>query len=234
MAAVSRLPPIVAEVVRRFLDSDAPRVAAFDADGTLWRGDVGEDFLRYLASERLLVHNDGAYARYDALHAETPERAYAFAVEVMAGLVDAELSAHAATFFERRFVGRVFSFVRPLLETLTAAGVECWVCSASPRWIVEAGAHALSIPRERVIGVDAELVAGRLTATVKSPVTAGQGKVTWLSRRGVTPGLAAGNGSLDQAMLEAAAFQLVIAPFDGNDTRLVDVARERGWPILRT
>ena len=43
--------------------------ACFDADGTIWRGDVGEDFLRELiAKERLIAPPPGdLYAQYEAM-----------------------------------------------------------------------------------------------------------------------------------------------------------------------
>jgi phosphoserine phosphatase len=108
------------------------------------------------------------------------------------------------------------------------------LCSASPRWIVEAGARALGVEPEHVIGVDAEVEAGVLTDRLRLPVTAGPGKVAWLSRRSVSPGFAAGNGELDLDMLQAAHHRLVVAPPDGIENALVRHARSAGWPILKT
>ncbi|MDP3235143.1 MAG: haloacid dehalogenase-like hydrolase [Myxococcales bacterium] len=232
MAGLDLLPPSVQAAVRPFLDSDAPQIAVFDADGTLWRGDVGEDLLRYLAATRLVVSD--AYARYDALVEHAPVEAYGYAVQVMAGLREAELQAVCTTFFAQRYFGRVFPFVRPLFDVLRHAAVTPWLCSASPRWIVEAGAKVLGVEPEHVIGVDAEVEAGVLTDRLRLPVTAGPGKVEWLSRRGVTPGFSAGNGELDLDMLQAARHRLVIAPPDGVENGLVRHARRSGWPILKT
>jgi phosphoserine phosphatase len=228
------LPVVAAQVTRAFLDSDAPRTAVFDADGTLWRGDVGEDFLRFLAASGALEDRGrGAFARYESLHQTHPEAAYAFAVEVMAGLLDMPLRSMCQQFFEQRFAGRVFPFVRPLLASLARAQVEVWVCSASPRWIVEAGAEALGLDPARVIGVESVVEGGRLTASIVFPITAGRGKVTHLRQRGVDWGFACGNGELDLEMLEAARYRLVIAPPDGAENGLVQRARAEGWPILK-
>jgi phosphoserine phosphatase len=232
MAALDLLPPSVQAAVRPFLKSDAPRTAVFDADGTLWRGDVGEDLLRYLAANRLVLAD--AYARYDALLDHAPIEAYGYAVRVMAGVREADLQTVCSTFFAQRYLGRVFPFVRPLFEVLRGAGVTPWLCSASPRWIVEAGAKALGVAPEHVIGVDADVEAGVLTDRLRLPVTAGPGKVAWLSRRSVSPGFAAGNGELDLDMLEAAHHRLVVAPPDGFENALVRHARSAGWPILKT
>lgn len=234
MRVAPRLPPVVETALAPFLE-EGEGDAVFDADGTLWRGDVGEDLLRYLASERRLASaREGVFARYDALHATAPVEAYRYAVEVMAGLEVHQLEALCGDFFRRRFLGRVFPWVRPLLARLQEREVPVWICSASPRWIVEAGARELGIPLDRVIGVDAALEGGRLTARVLDPVTAGPGKVTWLARRGARPGFACGNGELDRDMLEAARHRLVIAPFDGAENALVEHARTHRWPILKT
>ncbi|MBM4779777.1 MAG: hypothetical protein GQE15_18895 [Archangiaceae bacterium] len=236
MAALDRLPTPVQRAIRPFLaDASAPRAAVFDADGTLWRGDVGEDLLRYLGANALLPHAPpGVFAKYDALHGETPVEAYGFAVQVMQGLSEVELNRISESFFAQRFAGRVFPFVRPLFDVLRTSGVDVWICSASPRWIVEAGARSLGLETRNVIGVDVEVEQGALTNRLRLPVTAGPGKVTWLQRKQVSFGFAAGNGELDLDMLLAAAHRLVVAPFDGSENSLVRHARSHDWPILKT
>ncbi len=211
------------------------RAVVFDADGTLWRGDVGEDFLRYLAANNLLVAppREGAYAKYEAVNHHDPAASYAYAVTVMAGMREDELNLHAGTFFRQRFAGRVFPYVRPLVAQLEANGFDVWVCSASPRWAVEAGAVALGLPKARVIAVESEVSDGRLTSKLLAPVVAGPGKVTWLKRKGVAPLLAIGNGDLDLDMLAFATHAWVVAPPDGSKSMLVREAIARGWPISR-
>lgn len=210
------------------------RAVCFDADGTLWRGDVGEDLLRWLASEDRLPAHAGephVYAQYEQIHDRDPPEAYAFAVAAMAGLDEATLNGWCRDFFARRFAGRLFPFTRPLLAAFSAAGYQPWLVSASPRWIVQAGADALGVAR--VIAVDAEVEGGKLTARVKRPVPAGQGKVDLIRAAGLSPAFAAGNGTLDQPMLELAAARLVVAPFDDPGNALVRAAEQRGWPIQR-
>ncbi|MEW6430685.1 MAG: HAD family hydrolase [Myxococcota bacterium] len=210
------------------------RPVVFDADGTLWRGDVGEDLLRLLGQRRLLgAASDGVFARYEQLLKRDPSAAYAFAVEVLAGFAEAELQRVCDDFFAERYAGRVFRFVRPLLARLTHAGLTPWICSASPRWAVLPGARALGIEPAHVIGVTCAVEDGVLTGRVDQPVTCGPGKVTWLERHGVQPVLAFGNGDLDVDMLAAAARAVVVAPLDGPDNALVAEAKRRGWPVLR-
>jgi HAD superfamily phosphoserine phosphatase-like hydrolase len=206
----------------------------FDADGTLWRGDVGEDLLRFLVAEdRLPAHRGdrSLYARYERAHDRSPVAAYQLAVEVMAGLEEATLRQWCAEFFARRFLGRLFPFARPLLGAFAAAGYTPWIVSASPRWIVEAGAAALGV--EALIAVDCGVDEGRLDGQVHQPVPAGQGKVALLKARGLSPVFAAGNGDLDLPMLELAGTRLVVAPWGEEANLLVRTALARGWPVQR-
>jgi phosphoserine phosphatase len=191
---------------------------------------VGEDFLRFAVHHR---HVEGSYETYEKLLAQSPPRAYAYCVEVMKGVEEATIAQLCEDFFRERFTGRIFSFVRPLLKHLADAGSPAWVCSASPWWNVVPGALALGIPKERVIGVTCGQENGTLTGVVDDPVPAGQGKVTWLERRGVRPALAFGNGELDLEMLGFAKHALVISPPDSQNG-LVHEGKRRGWPVLHT
>lgn len=211
------------------------RCVAFDADGTLWRGDVGEDLLRYLVAEDLLPRHrgrKGLYQEYEERVRQSAPEAYCFAVEVMEEMEEAGLATLCRDFFHRRFAGRVFRFVRPLLEELRRAGFTIWIVSASPRWIVQAGGELLGIPPTQVLAMECAVEGGRLTRRVKEPIPCGEGKARLLEERGLRPALAAGNGELDLPMLEAAGRALVVAPH-GEDGALVRVALARGWPVQR-
>ncbi|MFT3709274.1 MAG: haloacid dehalogenase-like hydrolase [Archangium sp.] len=223
--------PAVARLLDEVVSTFRGRNVVFDADGTLWRGDVGEDFLRYATHGRLLP-GPHDYAQYEEHLARSAAYAYGWCVEILAGMNEASLQAHCDQFFAERFAGRVFPFVRPMLEKLRQAGCTPWICSASPRWAVLPGARALGIDEAHVIGVTCAAENGVLSGVVDQPVPVGPGKVTWLERRGVKPALAVGNGDFDVDMLAAADRALVIAPPD-SDNGLVSRAKERGWPILR-
>ena len=218
----------MARLIDRVVREHAGQSVVFDADGTLWRGDVGEDFLRYAIHTGLF---EASYETYERHLQQSAPRAYAYCVEVMSDHSEAELAQACAAFFAERFSGRIFGFVRPLLAQLQAAGCPLWICSASPRWIVVPGALALGIPENQVIGVTCPVVGGRLTGEVEQPVPVGAGKVTWLERRQLAPALAVGNGDFDLDMLAFAKHALVISPPDSHN-QLVAEARSRGWPIL--
>jgi phosphoserine phosphatase len=120
-----------------------------------------------------------------------------------------------------------------LLSALKDGGVEVWLVSASPRWIVEAGALSLGVPKEHVIAIDAPVIDGRLGLPVKEPVPVGEGKVLALQARNLSPVLGVGNGELDLPMLAHSKNALVVAPYDDEGNGLVREAKQRGWPVQR-
>ena len=71
------------------LEPGVRAVAAFDADGTLWNGDFGEAFLRWLIAGRKLLNIDyeqDLFAAYEEMVDEDRNKAYIHAVAMMAGL----------------------------------------------------------------------------------------------------------------------------------------------------
>ena len=85
----------VPEALRPLAEVEGPRVAAFDADGVLWYGDVSEDFTRWMIDEGHFAGD--LWAGYEATNSADPARGclailefYAFvgeraAVEVFLG-----------------------------------------------------------------------------------------------------------------------------------------------------
>jgi phosphatidylglycerophosphatase C len=189
----------------------------FDADGTLWQGDVGDELVRDL----------GRFEEYERRVKADPIEGYAWAVEILEGLEEAPLLERCVRLFARQ---RIFDFVRPLLKQLDLG--EVFIVSASPRWAVLPGAAALGISPERVIAVDAPVHGGRI-GRVRTPIPCGEGKVHHLKARGIAPALAFGNSELDEPMLRCAKAAVVVAPRSGPDNGLVAVASKNRWPILR-
>src|SRR6185295_12834260 len=136
-------------------------VVTFDADGTLWRGDVGEELLRELVAQDRLPRHRGRrdlYEEYEAKVAADPATGYAFAAEVLEGWEEAALVAYCRDFFQRQMATQIFPFTGPLVRALAGVGYEVWIVSASPVWPVLPGAAWLDVPPARVIGVQLEVV----------------------------------------------------------------------------
>ena len=219
------------EGVEELLARGGRRVACFDADNTLWTEDIGEAFLRWLAAGDLLPLAPGPlWAEYEARVRADRTAGYTWAVQVMAGLAEADVARWT------RQMAAAWPNVRPamaaLLEGLAGAAVETWIVSASNDWIVRAAAPRLGVPPERAIGIRVEVASGRLTDRPVRPVPCGAGKVEALfARTGIRPDLAAGDGLGDLELLEDARLPLVVDLRDASPSPLHRVALQRGWPV---
>lgn len=209
------------------------RVACFDADGTLWSEDIGEAFFRWLIAGNLLPRVAGlpdAYAEYERRVDLNRSQGYAWAVQCMAGLSEADVTRWA------RQLAAAWPNQRPamagLARGLAACGYEVWIVSASNTWVVREGAPSVGVERERVIGMGVEVQDGVLTDRSVLPLICREGKVEAIRQRfGDAPYLAFGDSVGDLEMLEASAQPFVIGRHDKPGVSLLGIARERGWPV---
>ncbi|RJS17405.1 haloacid dehalogenase-like hydrolase [Corallococcus sp. H22C18031201] len=212
-------------------------VLAFDADGTLWSGDVGDDlFLALLehgdlqpevheALEHLcLAHgvdtasDDRELARrLFAAHeaGRLPEHElYAMQAWLFAGWRAEDVRAFARDVVTRvRVESRVHPETRRVLTWAQTEGVDCYIVSASPRAVVEAAVGPLGLSPERVLACTPREAAGRLRPSVEEPIPYGPGKVRCLRARTAQPLHAAfGDNLFDLEMLAAARIPVAIRP----------------------
>jgi len=212
---------------------------AFDGDGTLWSGDIGEDLF-----EALL--DDGNIA--EVAHQALAREAEAERVDTSGGAVAIARRIHAAylagTFPEERvceimtwafagwqpdaldaFADRVITKVglhaRLHDEALRVVawarerGVTTYLVSASPRAIVEQAARLVGIDRANVSSATEERSStGVVTASVVRPIPYGDGKVMHLrAKLGARPLYAAfGDNAFDVAMLRESRHPVAIRP----------------------
>ena len=220
---------------------------AFDGDGTLWSGDVGEDFffgvldsgrIDELAAEEIARVAADAHVAPGGVPAETARRIYdaylrgGFDEERVCELmtwINAGWSALATTEFVVELVGRSFaSRIHPEVAAVIAAaralGHEVFVVSASPRPIVEAAAAVCGIPAARVLAATAVLEGDRYAAAVHRPIPYGAGKAAALrvELRDVPLLAAFGDNAFDAEMLAMSERPIAVRP----KQRLVDRAHE--------
>ncbi|MBJ6761281.1 haloacid dehalogenase-like hydrolase [Myxococcaceae bacterium JPH2] len=213
-------------------------VLAFDADGTLWSGDVGDDL--FLA---LLEHGDLQPEVHDALEhlrithgvdkapddrelarrlfaaheaGRFPEHElYAMEAWLFAGWRAEDVRAFARDVVSRvRLETRLHPETRRVVTWAQAEGVDCYIVSASPRAMVEAAVQAtLGLSPERVLACTPREAAGRLLPSVEEPIPYGPGKVRCLRTRTTQPLHAAfGDNVFDLEMLAAARVPVAIRP----------------------
>ena len=208
-----------------------PEVAVFDADGTLWPGDIGEGFLKWLIANKKLKdvdYSQDIYGKYEEICEDDHAKCYAYAVQLMQGLAVKDIQTWAHDFFEKEIKPTIFPMQKVLIQDLEKRGVQVWIVSASGQWLVDQAAETLGISPEHVIGIRTETNNGIITDKIIPPVTYRAGKVEaiqkYIKQR---PVLAAGNAMTDYEMLMyAKELSIVINP---QKEPLITTAKLFGW-----
>lgn len=221
------------------------KIAVFDADGTVWRHDVGEGFFQYQIKNALIppenypAHID-LWEEYLKGTKTDAKRIYSWLAQLQKGIPEKELRKWSRNFFEKTFRDSVHMEVAKLILQLKREGFEVWICSASMRWAVEPRAAALQVDPDKVIAIETEVAGGVITDKLIEPIPFKEGKREALIKKldGIQPLFVAGNSNGDTGMLEHARdFQLVIASSNPgglhfeSEQAIQKIARERGWPI---
>lgn len=222
--------------------SASPVAMAFDADGTLWSGDAGEDFLFAMIARKLVLPEAA-----EALDREARSCGLscggASPTEVVRALFDAYVSgqyaeenicrvtAWACAGYDEESVRKMaHGFLvdaklasRALPETQAIAafakerGVPIYVVSASPAYVVSAGLRLLGIECEGLLAVVPHYALGRMLPSCAEPIPYGKGKRTLLDatlRQASGRKLLAafGDNVFDLPMLTAAEHGVAIRP----------------------
>jgi phosphatidylglycerophosphatase C len=205
----------------------------FDADGTLWKGDVGESFFIWELDNKKFLPPQQAQAQ-QMWQAYTDKRLserdmWIAAATLQNGLRESDVQRWAASFFRANFQDRIFPAMQSAIANLQRRGVRVWIVSASHRWIIEAGADYLHVRRSNVIAISAKVKDGRITGEVINPVPFQAGKVEAIrGHLSTLPFIAFSDSINDLPMLElATTSRVVINP----DERLRTTAMSRGWSV---
>jgi protein phosphatase len=215
-------------------------VIAFDADGTLWSGDVGEDFFHALIARQAirdqardeLVANahefsvkidlgaaptDVARALYDAyIEGRYPEeRTCEMMTWACAGWTKGEIARHCKGVVEvGRLSSRIHEEVRGVLEWARKSKVRVLVVSASPREIVETAAQKLGIKGLDVVASTGLYEGEVMIPKAERPIPYADGKVTALRKVIGNKAIlgAFGDNAFDLAMLSQAMVAVAVRP----------------------
>ena len=235
-------PGLHAALTSLLADPEAVRIAVFDADGTLWRGDATETLLGWLDARGRLARPDGeggVLGHYDRLCAVDRVVGYTWATEVFAGHLLSEVQEWAAECFEAQMVPQMHAEMSGLVQAFIANGWTVYVVSASPTWALFPGTRRLGVPDANVLAMELDRDGERLGRVVRRPLTMGQGKVQRLAEvlGGLQPSFGAGNSIDDAPMISTASrMGLVIDPMRLPDdaTDLWRIAEARGWYVHET
>ena len=220
---------------QNFIDSVirlAPRVAAFDCDGTLWSGDAGETFFDWEVRNGVVSAEVGRavrarYADYKAGKVGETEMCGEL-VTMHKGLTEATLMQAATDFMGNSFPGTIFPEMRELVDRLHANGCEIWAVSSSNEWVIRAGMKQFGIPDARILAAKVEVENSLLVTDKLVRVPSGPGKTQALrevAKKNIDA--AFGNSRWDADMLAASTHAFAINP----NADLETMARERGWTV---
>jgi phosphoserine phosphatase len=219
---------------QQFIDavlSCAPRVAAFDCDGTLWAIDAGEGFLDWELQQGLLPDAiarwvRARYADYKAGKVEE-EVMCGEMVTIHTGMSNTELEQASEEYFAAHVDSQIFPVMRDLVAQLRAQSCDIWAVSSTNQWVIEASAPRFGIARDHVLAAAVTIANGSATDHLVR-VPSGDGKPKAI-RDNIGPrvDVAFGNSRWDAEMLEMAQYPFVINPTE----ELLRVAEQRKWPV---
>lgn len=209
----------------------APKVAAFDCDGTLWSGDAGETFFDWeikkgLVSAEVSLAMRARYAEYKSGKV-SEDGMCGEMVTMHKGLSEAVVMEAATEFMTTAFPGRVFGPMKKLVELLHDQGCEIWAVSSSSDWLIRAGVKQFGIEANRILAASVEIKDGVVTDKLVR-VPSGPGKPQALREVVRKPIDAAfGNSRWDTEMLAMAKHAFAVNP----NPDLEAAARKHGWTI---
>ena len=226
------------ERLRALASAHANPLLAFDGDGTLWSGDVGEDVFQAAVSQGLLreaalpaleleakAHGVEAHGSASEIAARLfaayldhryPERdACAMMTWCYAGMRRDELVELArSTFVARGLEQRLHRELAPILAFARGAGLRSVVVSASPQPIVETAAFAWQFDPGDITASRAADHAGRILARLAVPVPYAEGKPIALGA--LAPGAALlaafGDNVFDIELFQSAVLAVAVRP----------------------
>ena len=230
----------VRKAISNHKTSGLKAVAAFDADGTLWDTDLGENFFQFQIENKFVPLPENPWNHYLEMKKINgdPRDAYIWLAQINKGIALEQVRKWAQSAFEAIKPKPVFSDQKKLIELLLENGVEVYIVTASIKWAVEPGALAIGIKPENVIGVETVVKDGIVTDEKVLPITYRSGKVEGLLNKtgGVAPFFSAGNTIGDYELLNAATeLRLAVSAASRDDklfkseNELQNLAETHGW-----
>ena len=224
--------------------------AAFDADGTLWPGDVGRGFFQFLIQKKYLVKKFPNLQKSfnSVVKKKGRKHALEWLAQILSGLKLTEVQSWVKQFFIENPL-QAFLINKCVIEFLHSKNIPVYIVSSSVQWVLEEALKAFHIPTERIIGVQTIVQNGIITDKLILPAPVHENKIKALHKKtkGANPFLSAGNTPSDLSLLTAAShFQLVMASatteskkllLDGNkmylqEKQLVQIAKDKKWFYL--
>ena len=194
------------QVLQAMSENSGPYYAAFDADGTLWDSDLGEQFFQYQIDECGLpaLCSIDPWEFYISTKKQDPVKAYLWLAQISQGQPLKQVRAWAKASIEKSGA-RVFESQKNMISWLQSQGVEVFIVTASIQWAVEPAGKLAGIPFSNVLGIQTHINSeGLVTDKQAGPITWREGKAKAILDRtnGVRPIFCAGNTHGDTSLIE--------------------------------
>lgn len=217
------------ESLRHLAALDGPRAAVFDADGVLWRGDVSEDFTRWMIDRGQF--DGGLWDSYCADNEQDMGLGCLSILRFYVGYDLGELAEQVAEFWRSGGERRWIESTVQAIHWLANAGFSVYIVSGTPSPVLAPLVDHLPIPSDRILAL--ELAAdehNRATGLPQGIATHGPGKAAAIRNATNDPVyLAVGNTHIDIEMLELSIdLRWAVEP----DDKLRAVAARENWTII--
>ena len=219
---------------------NTPLFAAFDADGTLWDIDLGENFFNHQIETKSVPLPEQPWNHYQELKKvnDDPRDAYVWLAQINSGQTLPQVRQWSAEAYQSAAPVPIFKDQQQLIEFFLGHGVKVLIVTASIKWAVEPGAIAIGLKPENVIGVETEISNDTVTNIAVHPITYKIGKVEALLKHtgGIYPFFASGNSTGDTELLKSAThLQLAVSAASRDDrlfqteNELMKIAETNNW-----
>lgn len=214
-------------------------VAVFDADGTLWKEDVGLNFFKFQVKNKYIPGED-LLNKAEKLYEQDPAKSCGYIIQLNQGKKVEDFLSYCREYIEQEQLN-IFDLQRELIQTLYDHGVQIYIVTASSQLLMTEVLRFLKIPVHQVIGVKTAVSDGLLTDNIIHPVSFGVGKREALLKEtvGRNPFFVSGNSMSDLFLLEISTHvRLTIASAQKGDKQyesereLLQKAKDNGWFYL--
>lgn len=220
-----------------------PLMAVFDADGTLWDTDLGENLFHYTIDNRLVELPPNPWEYYLELKKKNsdPRDAYLWLAQIYKGQTLEQVRKWADSALKSLQPFPVFDDQKKLIALLKNHQVTIKIITASISWAVEPGARYLGLQNSDVIGIETRIHNGILTDEKAGVITYRAGKVEgYKAKYPVQPFLAVGNSEGDLELLEYSShLRLAVSAANREDGQykteyqLQEIAKSKNWHFHR-
>lgn len=228
---------MLAKIKLAIRERPKPWIAAFDADGTLWDTDVGEEFFEYQIQNKLVQLPPNPWQVYKDKKQVNACEGLMWLAQINAGKKESQVRDWATQCVRESKTIKALAAQKMLIDELRALGVEIYVVTASAKWAVEPAALLYGVDADHVLGMITVVKDGVVTAEPILPYTWVEGKPKALiAKTGAAPILAAGNTMGDIHLLQSATHVALAVKSHGpaeplfqTESELQREAKNRGW-----